>query len=52
MKTLVRVVHQQIPVADDAEDVVSAVGTALATIGVVVDSSIFNYVLDLFKDFK
>jgi len=27
-------------------------GTALATIGVVVDSSIFNYVLDLFKDFK
>ena len=31
---------------------VLVLGTALATIGVVVDSSIFNYVLDLFKDFK
>jgi len=31
---------------------VMVLGTALATIGVIVDSAIFNYVLDLFKDFK
>ena len=31
---------------------VLVLGTAFATIGVVVDSAIFNYVLDLFKDFK
>jgi len=31
---------------------VLVLGTALATIGVVGDTAIFNYVLDLFKDFK
>ena len=28
------------------------VGAVIGAIGVVVDSAIFNYVLDLFKDFK
>ena len=31
---------------------VLVVGTALATLGVVANTEIFNYVLDLFKDFK
>lgn len=31
---------------------VLVVGTALATVGVIANMDIFNYVLDLFKDFK